>query len=426
MAFETPKLPRNLALRAILGALLLVLAQFHLANQALAQSTMSGPRAIALDVRVVGDENASRIIIDFDRTVEAVPQLLEHPWRLVLDFDRIGFTFDPKPDTWSGFARDVRWGDMSEVNSRIIFEMEKPFKIIEMDSIDNPQTQTQRLVIDVETTDPEQFRAAMFDRMRTSAVVRSADKSDRLGAEQGTIQRKDRFIVVIDAGHGGIDSGAVGHKGILEKHLTLAFAKSLKAELDKFSGVEAVLSREDDVFISLSGRVRFARERGASLFISLHADSVRERNVRGATVYTISERASDRVAAQLAESENKSDAIAGLTFDDEPDNVSNILIDLARRETLGFSVQFARLAVDAIGQVTNMIKNPHRHAGFRVLRAPDVPSVLIELGFMSNRQDEELLTDPAWREKTAAQIARSVVRFAELSGHTVEIGGAQP
>ncbi len=374
---------------------------------------------IALDVRVAGDKEASRIIVDFDRPVVGMPQLLEHPWRLVLDFDRIGFGFDPEPERWTGMVSDLRWGDMSEVNSRIIFEVEQPFRIVNIENVENAETNTHRIIVDLALSDAETFKAALLDRMRTSAVVNRDGKSGRLGDPSAAPSRSGAFRIVVDPGHGGIDTGALGRGRTIEKEITLAFSRELKAELETRPGIEVIMTRDSDIFIPLNDRVQFARQHNADLFVSIHADSVRQRYVRGATVYTISEKASDSVAAEIAESENKSDAIAGLTFEDQPDDVSDILIDLARRETLGFSVQFARLAVDSISDEVRMIKNPHRHAGFRVLRAPDVPSVLIELGFLSNADDEKLLNQEDWRAKVATQIATAVENFATLSGREI-------
>lgn len=374
---------------------------------------------VALDVRVSGDENVSRIIVDFDRPVEGRPQLLDHPWRLVLDFDRIRFGFDPSPEQWTGLVSDLRWGDMSDINSRIIFEMDEPFRIDNISNVENAETDTHRIIIDLAKTDSTTFKAALLDRMRTSAVVNRDAKSGRLGSDGIAPARSGVFRVVVDPGHGGIDNGAIGRNGTIEKGITLAFSRELKAELETRPGLEVILTRDSDVFIPLNDRVQFARQHNADLFISIHADSVRQKYVRGATVYTISEKASDSVAAEIAEAENKSDAIAGLTFEDEPEDVSDILIDLARRETLGFSVQFARLAVDSIGQEVRMIKNPHRFAGFRVLRAPDVPSVLVELGFLSNVEDEELLNQADWRAKIARRLSNSVAQFAALSGREI-------
>ncbi len=175
--------------------------------------------------------------------------------------------------------------------------------------------------------------------------------------------------------------------------------------------LRVVLTRDKDEFLSLSQRVQLARNRGAKLFISLHADTLKQKDIRGATVYTISDKASDHLAASLAERENLSDEIAGVPLDNGPAEVADILIDLTRRETQAFSVNLARSVVTSFeGQIT-LINNPHRHAGFRVLQAPDVPSVLLELGFLSNPEDEKLLLDPAWRAKVAERIATAVGQY---------------
>jgi N-acetylmuramoyl-L-alanine amidase len=161
------------------------------------------------------------------------------------------------------------------------------------------------------------------------------------------------------------------------------------------------------------------------LFVSVHADYLRQRGVRGATVYTISEKASDQVAAMVAANENLADSVAGVELPEDKSGVSDILIDLARRETLGFSVQFARLAISDMRGFARLIKNPHRYAGFRVLKAPDVPSVLIELGYLSNAEDEQLLNEKEWREGLAERLADAIEKFAALSSRDLVVRAGQ-
>ena len=189
--------------------------------------------------------------------------------------------------------------------------------------------------------------------------------------------------------------------------------EALKAVLDKYADIRLVMTRTDDRFVSLAERVRIARQHEADLFVSLHADSIRLRGVRGAAVYTMSDKASDRMAQQLAASENRSDLIAGLSLDDKPDGVADILIDLTRRETQLFSVGMARSVIESFDGSIKLINNPLRSAGFRVLRAHDVPSVLVELGYLSNREDEKLLSDPQWREKAAKLLASAIDAFRQ-------------
>ena len=262
------------------------------------------------------------------------------------------------------------------------------------------------------------FAEAVDQELTTSAVVNTALKQDRLGA----VPRESRpFTVVLDPGHGGIDGGALGAGGTREKDVTLAFARVLRERLSEYDGAQVFMTRDTDIFISLGDRMGFARQHAADLFISIHADYLRQRDVRGATVYTISEKASDAVAARIAENENLADSVAGIVPTEEDDEVTDILVDLARRETLGFSVQFARLAIADMKGFARLINNPHRYGGFRVLKAPDVPSVLLELGYLSNSEDENLMNDEEWREGLADRLALAIKKFAALSSRNIAV-----
>jgi N-acetylmuramoyl-L-alanine amidase len=219
-----------------------------------------------------------------------------------------------------------------------------------------------------------------------------------------------RPVVVLDPGHGGIDTGTKGPGGEQEKDIVLAFAKSLRERIEALGKYRVLMTRSDDTFIPLADRVRIARDAGASLFISIHADwlSHKEGDAQGATIYTLSETASDPAAARLAEEENRADVIAGVDLKDEPDDVAGILIDLAQRETKTFSVQFAHKLDSAMKSATRMHKEPIKSAGFRVLRAPDVPSVLVELGYVSNKDDLQSLLSDTWRDHTADSMAAAI------------------
>lgn len=381
---------------------------------------------LALDFPVVmfashaqHNDGMSVLRLDFDKEAEVTHHLLSQPHRLVLDFAKIGYGFQPDTGDWRGLVSGVRWGDISATQSRIIFEMSGPFAVHQIRWVRPENEPVHRLEVIFAAATEAEFAASVDETLRTSSIVQTTRKSDRLGATPLAGPKADGdFVVILDPGHGGIDSGAVGKGGTLEKDITLTFAKELKARLDAVDGIDVRLTRDSDVFVRLNDRVRFARQNGGALLVSIHADSVRQSYVRGATVYTISDRASDQVAAQVAESENLSDEIAGLTVDNVQPDVVDILVDLARRETLGFSVQFARLAIEEMGSVARLIKNAHRHAGFRVLKAPDVPSVLVELGYLSNQQDEALLNDPVWRDKMESALMSAILRYAELSGRT--------
>ncbi|MDZ3837235.1 MAG: N-acetylmuramoyl-L-alanine amidase [Rhodospirillales bacterium] len=240
-----------------------------------------------------------------------------------------------------------------------------------------------------------------------AAEVGATSVSMPLPARRPSSPRAPR-VVVLDPGHGGADPGAIGVSGVYEKDITLAAAREIKRALEQAGGYKVLLTRNDDRFIRLRDRVEFARRAGAELFVSVHADSVSSREVRGASVYTLSTTASDSEAAALAEKENKADLIAGLDLSGESSEVTNILIDLAQRETMNQSAAFAGHVVEQLADATGLLPNPHRFAGFAVLKAPDIPSVLIELGFLSNRNDERALLKSDSRTRVAAAMAKAI------------------
>ena len=215
--------------------------------------------------------------------------------------------------------------------------------------------------------------------------------------------------IVLDAGHGGVDPGTIGIGGTLEKNVTLPMVLELRRQLLATGRYKVVLTRDRDIFIPLHERVAIARAARADLFISIHADSIHNSQERGATVYTLSDTASDAEAAAEAARENRSDIIAGVDLSHENKEVTSILIDLAQRESMNRSVTFASLLVKEIGKQAPLIaEKPHRFAGFVVLKAPDVPSALIELGYLSNGRDERLLTEPRQRAKVASAIIHAI------------------
>jgi N-acetylmuramoyl-L-alanine amidase len=215
-------------------------------------------------------------------------------------------------------------------------------------------------------------------------------------------------VVVIDPGHGGIDPGATGISGAHEKDIVLALGQALAKTLRDTGRYKVIMTRDDDVFLSLKARVAVGRRNRADLFISVHADSAPGSTAQGASVYTLSEQASDREADALAKSENQSDIIAGVDLTKEADIVTSILIDLAQRETKNSSAKFAQILVPELQTVGSLTHKTHRFAGFRVLKAPDVPSVLIEVGYLSNDSDESSMRSTRWRRGMAGAIARSV------------------
>jgi N-acetylmuramoyl-L-alanine amidase len=224
-------------------------------------------------------------------------------------------------------------------------------------------------------------------------------------------REESRRVIVIDAGHGGVDPGAISLGGVFEKAITLGVAAEIERQLTASGRYTVVMTRSDDTFIRLRDRVAIARQVNADLFISIHADSLNDHSIGGMSIYTLSETASDREAEALAAKENKADIIAGVDLRDESPQVSTILIDLAQRETKNLSAKLARAVIEEIGPDRRLLPRPHRFAGFAVLTAPDVPSVLIELGYLSNRTDEHELLDPGHRERLGRGVVRALDAF---------------
>jgi N-acetylmuramoyl-L-alanine amidase len=216
-------------------------------------------------------------------------------------------------------------------------------------------------------------------------------------------------VIVIDAGHGGVDPGALGANGVYEKQVTLNMARALKEELEKTGRYKVLLTRNKDAYLKLYKRVEFARANHADLFISLHADSIGKSNVRGASIYTLSEKASDEQTALLADRENRADLIAGMDLNTSDEQVATILVDLTMRDTMNQSKFFANKLVGHMedGSI-QMLDNPHRFAGFAVLKAPDIPSVLIEMGFMSNPREAEQMNKPEYRRTLARSLIKGI------------------
>ena len=246
-----------------------------------------------------------------------------------------------------------------------------------------------------------------------TAAVKPARKPETAGAAPRA-PTGGKPVIVIDAGHGGVDPGAIGTNGVFEKHVTLAMARELKTQLESTGNYEVHLTRDSDKFLRLYQRVDIARGKKADLFISLHADTIGKNNVRGASIYTLSEKASDAETAELADRENKVDLIAGADLSHADKEVASILVDLSMRDTMNQSKFFANTLVDKVrGDGLRLLERPHRYAGFAVLKAPDVPSILMELGYMSNNEEARLLNDPAHRQRLGAALRKGVDAYFE-------------
>ena len=390
--------------RGVFAGTLAVLASLVILCTAVSASAGDALRASAY--KVSGTQNQTQVQIHFDRDPAANWFLLSAPYRLVIDLPKTEFIFDPASLKSDGIVSGVRYGEMDQGRSRIILTAKRPFTLEKLDIKPALQKGGFELALDLEEATHQAFAAALADQAQTTGSTVATPEATAASAQA------DKFTVVIDPGHGGIDGGAKSPAGTVEKEITLAFGLELKKKLEDTGRYTVLLTRDSDVFLPLNDRVEFARQHDAKLFISIHADTIRVKGLRGATVYTVSDEASDAESAALADRENLADAMGGIKIEEENQDVADILVDLIRRETHGFSVSFARTLLDQLAQSVKLINNPHRHARFRVLRAPDIPSVLVELGYLSNAEDEEQLRSADWRAKTAVSIVEAVESFA--------------
>ncbi len=364
---------------------------------------------IASDARLGGDNGRTRLVMDLTRPIEVAAFTLADPYRVILDLPQVTFQLPARAgEQGRGLIKAFRYGLVMQGGSRIVIDASGPVRIDKafvLDAIDN---QPARLVLDLVSID----RAAFMRNLALETKPRRAPETKPV--ENAKRNNDGRPLVIIDPGHGGPDTGTIASSGEMEKAIVLDFAQALNDKLEKSGKYRVAMTRNDDRFVALGERVRMARSQGAALFISIHADALAARgeaDVRGATVYTVSDTASDAEAAKLAESENRADAIAGVDLSSEPEEVADILIDLTQRETKNFSHHFARAVVGELKTAAKLHKHPLKSAGFKVLKAPDVPSVLIELGYVSNKQDLKLMTSDAWRARTTDAVSQAVNAF---------------
>ena len=386
------------------------------------QSRATGDYPVANAVRVGGDQKQTRLVVDFSQKVDIRAFTLANPYRIVIDMPQVAFQFPARTgENGRGLIKAFRYGLVMQGGSRMVIDLAKPARIDKAFVLESSNEQPARLILDLSASDREAFLRAIALENRAPEVGYKRQPPAPATPDE---KADPRPLVVLDPGHGGIDNGTRAASGELEKAIVLEFSLLLRDQIEKTGKYRVLMTRTDDTFIPLGERVHIARQRQAGLFVSIHADALArgDGDAQGATIYTLSDRASDAAAARLAESENGADAIAGLDLSAEPDDVADILFDLARRETKTFSVQFARGLIHEMRHATRMHKDPLKFAGFRVLKAPDVPSVLVELGYVSNRGDLKSLTSEAWRNRTAASIAKAIDTYFA----TRVAGGGRP
>ncbi len=375
----------------------------------------SGP-AVAMAARLAGDGQRTRVVIDLSRKVEFRAFTLANPYRVIIDLTDVTFTL--KSDAGEmrrGLVSTYRFGVFAPGKARMVLDANEPVLIDKAFVIEAQDDQPARLVVDLVKTD-----AAGFGQAQASAATEVAPAGV---APEPPAPGDKRPVIVLDPGHGGIDSGTTGASAFAEKAIVLEVALALREKLERSGRFRVVMTRSTDTFVTLGDRVRLARSSHAALFVSIHADAwaAGDGRAQGASVYTLSDTASDSDAAHLAEKENKADLIAGVDLADENSQVADILYDLVQRETKSFSALFARTLVGTMKTAARLHKSPIKSAGFRVLKAHDVPSVLVELGYMSSPQDLKQMTSDAWRDKVTDAMQTAINDF-----FTTRIAGAQP
>ena len=365
------------------------------------------------NIRIGASEGATRLVLEMSERVDFRVFALDSPRRIVVDLPTLdwpGVDGSPNPD---GLISGLRFGQFTATQSRLVVDLDKPAIVARRFVLDPASGFPHRLVIDLKATSAKRF-AEQVASDRATKRAQAPTPSAPPVISQAPRKPNRKPVVVIDAGHGGVDPGARGSRA-QEKQVTLAFSQEFARQLRNTGKYEVYLTRSRDIYIPLRQRVNIARKHQADLFISIHADPIKRTSVRGMSFYPLSETASHKEAAALARKENRSDIIVGIDFDDQPPEVADILIDLAQRETKNLSVKFANLVVKNARGSTRLLERTHRFAGFRVLKAPDVPSVLIELGFLTNRSDEKQLRSASWRRKIAKSLVKSIDGFFSSS-----------
>lgn len=421
-------------------------------------------------VRIGDHGTKTRFVIELTRKVSFKAYTIANPYRAIIDLPEVAWALNKARASKGGVITGYRYGLFRAGNSRVVIDLKGPAKVRSSFAIPPRQGRGFRIVVDLAPVSAATFAAAKRPPQTASkpasrtaprkaappktasarTVPRGASTVSPKAPPPKATQtvrpapppansrppvrtasrpapppvrrtptvsrppapvpkpRPNLWTVAIDPGHGGVDPGARGRAGTREKHLVLAYARELRRQLLATGRYKVVLTRDRDVFVRLRQRIAIAREAGADLFVSLHADSHRNRAIRGTSVYTLSERASDKEAEALATKENKADLIAGVDLDNRNSDVINILIDLAQRETMNESARFARLLIPELGKTSPLLRNTHRFAGFAVLKAPDVPSVLVELGYLSNPEQERILLRKSHRRGVARAVVRAV------------------
>lgn len=370
-----------------------------------------GAPPVVMSARIGEHNDRTRLVIELSDPVNLRAFALANPDRVVIDMPEVSWRLGAPPRP-SGFGaiKSYRYGQFRAGNSRMVIDLNQPVSVSDTLVLPPASGFGYRVVIDLFPTSRPKFDAQAGWPADLKKRESDAEKLAAMIAAQQTppARAAGKKIVVLDPGHGGLDSGTIGVNGLMEKDLALAQGLKLAREL-RGRGYTVFMTRENDTFVPLRQRVAVARTHRADLFIALHADSNPDSDTTGLSIYTLSDGRSDREAAALAKRENQSDIIAGVDLSGSNNPVAPILIDLAQRDTINKSSRFATTAIRELSGVTDILaRKPHRSASLAVLTAPDVPAGLIELGYLSNAEDARQMKTEDWRNRVTRAIADAV------------------
>jgi N-acetylmuramoyl-L-alanine amidase len=377
-------------------------------------SKSSNQLPIVMSAHIGEHSDRTRFVVELSDPLNLRTFTLNNPNRIVVDLPAVQWHLDgpPRP-TGHGAVKSYRYGLFRPGNSRFVIDLNQPVVISDALVIPPENGFGYRVVIDLFPTSQAKFDQTSGWPADLKAREAAAERLASLPAtETARVPAPGvKKIVVIDPGHGGIDSGTSGANGLLERDLVLDVGLRVAEALRRNPKYAVYMTRSTDMFVPLRERINIARGHHADLFMSIHADSNPDSGVTGLSVYTLSESGSDKEAAALAHKENQSDVIAGVDLSGDNAAVAPILLDLEQRDTMNKSSRFAQLALNSLSGATDILpRQPHRSAAFVVLKAPDVPSVLIELGYLSNSKDAAQMNTARWRNGVADAIAAAVQR----------------
>jgi len=348
---------------------------------------------------------ATRFVMELSEAPRYRVFTLPDPFLVLIDLPELDWEMGNGAHKGLGLVDAMRFGLFAPGTSRIVLDLRGPGRISSVFTLPPKEGYPYRLVIDIAPVQRSAYFALPREPLLSDPPLAPPRSVAPPTAPAETDQRP---LVVIDPGHGGVDPGARSLSGIYEKRISLDYALELKSQLEATGRYRVAMTRERDIFIRLRDRMAMAQSVGGDIFVSLHANNHDSPKIRGVSVYTLSENASDAEAEALAAKENKADVIAGINLADQTEVVSKILIDLAQRETMNLSKRFANGLVGEVGHVAKLLGNTHRYAGFAVLKSPTVPSVLVEIGYLSHPEEEALIRSPKHRERLMAALIKAL------------------